>query len=123
MRLAFTVPGPPVPKGRPRTVRHRGAVRTFTPTRTKRYERHVAICAWKAAPAGCGWRTDGRYAATLRVFGARANDDMDNVAKAVLDGCEGVLWKNDRQVELLTVERCAADGDGPRVEAAVEVLP
>ena len=34
----FTVPGQPVPKGRPRTVSRDGKSHTYTPKRTKAYE-------------------------------------------------------------------------------------
>jgi Holliday junction resolvase RusA-like endonuclease len=124
-RLAFTVPGKPVPKGRPRVVRSGGRAHAFTPKRTRDYENQ---CAWTAAGAlaqAKAWPvslTVPRFAVALRVFGAHGNTDMDNVAKAVLDGFEGVLYANDRQVTRLTVERCAGKGDAPRVEVVVEVI-
>lgn len=31
--------------------------------------------------------------------------DVDNVAKAVLDACNGILWDDDRQVVCLTVKK------------------
>lgn len=34
--------------------------------------------------------------------------DVDNVAKACLDGLQGVLWHDDRQVRRLTVAKLAA---------------
>lgn len=117
--ISFSIPGPPVPKGRPRTVRAAGKVRTFTPERTRRYERHVGLCCLAARPAG--WPLDARYSVTLRVYGARANADLDNVAKAVLDGAEGVLWANDRQVERVTVERFEAKPGLPGVAVTAEV--
>jgi Holliday junction resolvase RusA-like endonuclease len=41
---------------------------------------------------------------------------LDNVAKSILDGCNGVLWDDDAQVDGLTVLR----RDGP-FEVIVEV--
>lgn len=127
------IPGKPVPKARPRVVRRGGKVRTFTPKRTTDYERHVAWCLQqlmldrKYADAPDWPATTGRFAVALRVYGAHGSADMDNVAKSVLDGAEGnnsgSLWVNDKQVTRLTVERCAKDAGGPRVECVVEVIP
>lgn len=121
--MTFTVPGPPVPKGRPRVVRRAGKTRTFTPKRTVAYETRVRLCALQAA-LRTEWplRQRASYAVALRVFGARANADTDNLAKALLDGMEDVCFANDRQVTRLSVERCPVDADGPRVECVVEVL-
>lgn len=90
--VRFVVLGPPRVKERPR-VTSRG---TFTPTRTKQYERAVAA----VARVWCGtWRTDGVYRVMLDFYGARAlRGDTDNYAKAALDGLEGVAFANDRQV-------------------------
>ncbi len=115
--MTFTVPGKPVPKGRPRTVRRNGRVITFTPARTRRYERIVGICALAARPVG--WPLDARYRVVLSVSGANPRADLDNVAKAVLDGCEGVLWTNDRQVCDLRVVR-AQDEAGVAVDVEVQ---
>jgi len=130
MRLEFTIPGKPVPKGRPRVVRSKtGKVRTFTPKRTSDYERHAAACAlaartdYECSPERArmqGWIMDWIYGVTLRVFGARANADLDNVAKACVDSFEGILYGNDKRVRRLVVERC--EGKPPRVEVTVEVL-
>ena len=43
---AFVVPGKPVPKQRPRTVRAGGKVRTYTPKKTMEFEHRVS---WAAA--------------------------------------------------------------------------
>ncbi len=42
---------------------------------------------------------------------------MDNVTKACLDALTGALWKDDRQVQRLTVERLA--GGDPGIVLAV----
>lgn len=43
--------------------------------------------------------------------------DIDNIAKAILDCCTGLLWKDDVQVVALNVEK--AYGDRERIELAV----
>lgn len=49
--------------------------------------------------------------------------DADNIAKAVQDAGNGVLWIDDRQVVRLHVEKIqAAQGEAPRTEIVVRVL-
>lgn len=57
-----------------------------------------------------------------RRWSTRATADADNVAKAVLDAGNGVLWIDDRQVASLLVRKIiGAQEEPPRVE--VTVLP
>lgn len=127
MRLTFTIPGPPQPKERAR--RGRGN-RWYTPERTRRYESAVGETAQVAVfgQHGFNWRTDVSYHVELSLYfpDARAKD-IDNVAKACLDGCNKILWADDRQVARVTVSR-DIDRANPRTEIVVvaheaEVVP
>ncbi len=101
LHLTFEIPGPPVPKGRPRVTR-RG---TFTPQKTKDYEQAVGEAAMVAVKLAsrCGccaeWPTGRKYAVHC-VFNFKKNPacDGDNILKAVQDGLEKVLYENDKQV-------------------------
>jgi len=42
--------------------------------------------------------------------------DVDNIAKAVLDGCNGIVYKDDRFVNDIRIIRRYDDGKGPRLE-------
>lgn len=120
MKLAFTVPGPPVPKERPRVVTRDGKSVAFTPEATRDYEKHVRTVAW-AHTLNSGWPLRAHYSLVLRVYRKRATGDWDNYAKAICDGAEGQLWHNDRQIRRATVD--IIDGDpNPRVEVEVETL-
>jgi Holliday junction resolvase RusA-like endonuclease len=55
----------------------------------------------------------------IQTFGARANADVDNLAKGVLDSMQGIVFSDDKQVEHLAITRIAAKAN-KRVE--VEVL-
>ncbi|GAF89649.1 unnamed protein product, partial [marine sediment metagenome] len=106
----FTVPGEPVPKLRPRTVR-KGGLRTFTPAKTLEYEAKVKLCAMAA---GCRRIEGPVYVKAEFYFAvAKSNErkrkpvkggwydgvvDGDNVWKALLDGMQGVCYSDDRQV-------------------------
>jgi Holliday junction resolvase RusA-like endonuclease len=53
----------------------------------------------------------------------KANADVDNLAKAVLDAGNGVCWHDDRQVvELIARKVIGAQGEAPRVEVEVSAL-
>jgi Holliday junction resolvase RusA-like endonuclease len=61
------------------------------------------------------------YSVTLLVvYADRRRRDLDNVVKAVLDGCKGSVYADDSSVCELHVTR-AYDKASPRVEATVRV--
>ena len=121
--VTFVVPGRPVPKARARVVNGRA----FTPKRTKDYE---AVVRWCALAAVQGhrvrlgpWDTGCSYAVRIAVTPPdRRRADVDNIAKAVLDACNGTVWVDDSQVVQLEVFRCAPDAAHPSVVVTVRAL-
>jgi len=104
----ITIPGRPVPKGRPRLgVRGRTAY-VYTPPETREYERLVG---WTAKSAGCR-PVDGPVSVALSVY-VKGRLDADNIAKSILDGLNGVAYEDDDQVIELLVRkhkvRCAKE--------------
>lgn len=102
--IHFSVPGRPVPKERAR-VRKDG--HRYTPRRTAEYEELVG---WYCRQAmGTHPPLDGPVMVCIclhyRTDAPLA--DVDNVAKAILDGMEGVAYRSDRQVSGLMVFRRA----------------
>ena len=116
--IVFVVSGPPVPKERPRLARNG---RTYTPLRTLRYERSVRDAARAAMVGLVRWSTGQRYSVAIevRVSDARRRD-LDNVAKSVLDGLNGLAWIDDCQVDALSIwrERSLKGQDGITVRVA-----
>ena len=101
-RFEFTVPGEPVPKGRPRvqTKDRRGKKlaypRVYTPTKTAQAERRIAQYA---LDAGVRKSLSGRISVKIEFWKASARKtDLDNLVKTVLDGLNGVAWDDDEQV-------------------------
>jgi len=125
--LRFTVPGPPRGKGRPKFARMRNGVRTFTDEKTVAYENLVCIVA-RRARRNLGPFT-GPVAVHLVFRLARpkrpeheypSRPDLDNLCKAVLDGCnQAGIWVDDAQV----VRLVSSKGYGePCCEALIEEL-
>ena len=65
------------------------------------------------------WPLGGRFAVHVVAYlGTRRRPDVDNLAKLVMDGIQGVAFDNDSSVERLVCER-RHDPDDPRTEVRV----
>jgi crossover junction endodeoxyribonuclease RusA len=93
--LAVTIPGEPVPKGRPRFAKGTGNV--YTPAATKKAEELVAWSvkiAWRREPM-----QDGAFGVHMTFYrGTKRPVDLDNLIKLVWDSCNDVLFRDDSQV-------------------------
>jgi Holliday junction resolvase RusA-like endonuclease len=114
--LSFTIPGEPRGKGRPRASRFAGGVRLYTDAKTANYEGLIAYTAQQAL--GSAEPLSGPLCVTVLVrLAPRASTsqkaradmlagvlrptkkpDLDNIVKAVLDGCNGVAFRDDALV-------------------------
>lgn len=111
----ITIPGRPVPKGRPRLgVRGRKAF-VYTPPDTKEYEKLVG---WVAKSVGCR-PVEGPVSVSLNVY-AKGKLDADNIAKSILDGLNGIAYEDDDQViELLVRKHKVKSKADERVEIKI----
>lgn len=132
--IAFVIPGEPQGKGRPRATRINGMVRLYTPSKTANYEGLIAMAAQQAMAGAvpldgpvmlevdmvhvmpASWSKKKRAAAGLPT----CKPDMDNVIKAVGDGCNGVVWQDDKQIAVILAQR--AWGERPEVRVRVAQL-
>jgi Holliday junction resolvase RusA-like endonuclease len=121
--IQFIVPGQPQGKGRPRIGKVGQHARMFTPAKTVAYEGLIAHAAHTAmagrplidGPVECELRIDCQVPASWSAKKQRqalvgeirptTKPDADNVVKAVFDGCNGVLWRDDVQVVGLRVTK------------------
>lgn len=135
--IAFTVPGEPQGKARARVGRVGGAVRMFTPTKTIAYEGLVAHAAHHAmagtspllvacsvemdivmgVPAS--WSKKRQEAALAGQELPTKKPDMDNVVKAIYDGMNAVVWRDDVQACRLVVDKRYGPAPMVRVRVAV----
>jgi Holliday junction resolvase RusA-like endonuclease len=134
-RVLVTIPGPPIAKGRPRMTK---TGRAYTPAKTRAaegYMRHaiaaqvgqpmlegpLAVTVLAILPIPKSWprkRQDDAAAGIVRPTG---KPDCDNLAKAVCDAANGLLWHDDSQIVALSVSK--AYGGKPGTVLTVEVAP
>jgi len=135
MSLGFELPGEPRGKGRPRFSSKGGFVKTYTDAKTRDYESRIREAARKAMYAAeleptshpvsvrivvsscppVSWTKKRRLAALLGKELPK-KPDLDNVAKAVLDALNGVVYQDDVQVWRLVVNKLYAGAASLQVE-------
>lgn len=98
--ITITIPIVPVAKGRPRF----GGGRVFTPSKTLKYEREIAMIVRKQIRSSL----NGALSVTL-IFSMpkpksckrehpSVRPDIDNLQKSVLDSLNGIAWADDGQI-------------------------
>lgn len=127
----FHIDGEAVAKGRPKFSQMGGFVRTYTPKKTIDYESRVRATA-KAAmgptdlletavgvylyirlPIPASYSKKRKEACLSgREKPIKKNGDIDNLAKSILDGMNGVIYKDDCQIVSLHVTKVYASGSG-----------
>jgi Holliday junction resolvase RusA-like endonuclease len=118
-QVIFSVYGDPVAKGRPKFTRQG---RAYTPAKTRAYEEEVAMMARSAMGASEPLETPieafiyincpvppsyskKRTEACLNGLEYPRKFDIDNVAKAILDACNEIIYLDDTQVVSLHVKK------------------
>ena len=113
MTVCFTVPGQPQGKGRPRVGKIGQHARLYTPAATVAYEGLVAHAAQQAmagrpmfeqavavnlfidCQVPASWSAKKQRMALAGEVLPTTKPDIDNVVKAIFDGLNGVLWRDD----------------------------
>lgn len=121
--ITFTVDGPPIAKGRPRFTTRGGFARSYTPEKTRAYEDLIRCAALEAMDGRPLLR--GTLAMTVTAYIAipkalsrakralaidgylkpETRPDADNYAKAALDGCNAIVFRDDAQIADLIVRK------------------
>lgn len=136
--LVFSMSGEPRGKGRPRAAVRGGFARMYTDPKTRKYEASIA----KIARVKMGARPpfEGPLSVSLRfrielpksmpkyrrarvLAGEEAHTggpDVDNMAKAVLDAMNGIVFPDDRQIVRLFATKIGAVAAG--VDIRIEPL-
>ena len=135
--ISFVVPGTPVGKGRPKFARRGNFVTTYTPEKTASYENLVKVKAEEAmvgrqliegavsveimlliTPPASWSQKKQREALEGRIF-PTSKPDIDNVLKGIMDACNEIVFKDDKQA----VDVRVAKRYGQVARASVEVRP
>lgn len=135
--IRFVVAGQPQGKGRPNIVKIGDFTRMASPKKTVAYEGLIAVQAQIAMQhrdliegpvlvrifIGCqvpaSWSQKKQRDALAGLVFPTTKPDVDNVEKALFDGLNGVVWKDD--VQVVDVDKTKRYSARPRLE--VEVVP
>lgn len=136
--IRFTVLGDPCGKQRPRVFTDKqGKSKAITPQKTSQYEQLIKwilintlnvkplvgsleaqIRAYYSIPKSMNKKD--RLLVEENKLRPTKKPDLDNVAKCILDACNGIAYHDDSQVVKLTVEKYY--GDQPRVEVTLHEI-
>jgi Holliday junction resolvase RusA-like endonuclease len=134
--VAFVIPGPAIGKGRPKFARRGNFVTAYTPEKTASYENLVKLAAHRAmngretiaVAVSCNilvevetpasWSNKKRMSALSGALLPTSKPDLDNVAKGILDAMNDIVFKDDKQVVVLTVSKRYSE----QSRASVEVV-
>lgn len=135
--VSFVVPGEAVGKGRPRVSTIGGHARMFTPAKTANYETLIALAAQAAmqdreliagpvllemkifVSVAASWSKKKTAEALRGEVMPTKKPDADNVLKAICDGINGIVFKDD--VQVVNVSMSKRFGETPGV--LVRVIP
>ncbi|HWH86175.1 MAG TPA: RusA family crossover junction endodeoxyribonuclease [Pseudomonas sp.] len=135
--VSFVVPGEPVGKGRPKVSTIGGHARMYTPTKTANYEGKIAMVAQQAMtgreliagpvlmelrillPVAASWSKKKTAEALAGEVMPTKKPDADNVLKAICDGINGIVFKDDVQVVNVSMSKRFSETPG----VLVRVVP
>ena len=130
-KIELEITGQPIGKGRPRFTK---AGHTYTPQKTKEYERRIHAAAWAAMakhdieqtdrPVSLeiiafmdipkSWSKIKKLEAEYGAISPMSTPDCDNIAKIVGDGLNNTIYADDRQITSLRVKKTFCHPDrGP----------
>jgi len=139
--IAFVIPGPAKGKGRPRFNRQTGSA--YTPAETASYENLVKTLAMTAMagatpflgavqvelichfgmPKSTSKKVIAEWHAREVAWPAVRKPDLDNIQKAVTDGMNGVVYKDDAQIAAIkAIKVLVAPGEPELVQVMVHEI-
>lgn len=122
--IAFEIPVVPVPKERARVTRFG----TYTPARTREFENHIRVYAQRNAPENllilplklyCEFHLPKPKKPKFKEWPAVAAD-IDNYLKAVMDGMNRIIWKDDSLICHIEAKKLYAL-DKPKIVVRIEL--
>lgn len=142
--LFFIIEGEPVAKGRPRFTRSNGFARTYTPQKTRdaegrvAYSAHVAMQQLNMRDVAVQQKNTRKNAVKVVIefflkipksisrksledgVMPTVKPDLDNLAKTVLDGMNGIVYQDDSQIVEIILKKQYSEN--PRTEVRVSPI-
>lgn len=130
-KVEFEISGQPQGKARPRFTK---TGRAYTPEKTKIYEQRIQAAAWAAMKkddlqtVSCpvhmeivafmqipkSWSKVKRLEAEYGAIRPTVKPDLDNIIKAVGDGCNEIVYQDDKQIHSVKARKVYCHPDrGP----------
>ena len=115
--MIITIPGKPVGKARPRFRRAGFKVITYTPV-SRIYKQSAGVLYTNIPlrvrilakfPIPESWSKKNKEKALKGEIKPNKKPDLDNIAKIILDGLNGVAYTDDKQVTSLEIEKVYSD--------------
>ena len=111
-----------MPQSRPRFSKFGGC---YEPAPMKEYKRKIAAVAKAFMQSNNLEPMTGELSASVRLYRkykrtSRRYGDCDNLSKAVLDACNGIIYADDSQIVSCSCEKYT-DKDKPRIEIEIEI--
>lgn len=137
-KIIFIVPGEPTAQGRPRFSARGKFVKAYDPAKSRDYKAFVKLIAMDAMHAHNDLQPlETAVSVTIHAFVGIPKSksqkfknaalsgmelplkkpDVDNMAKIILDAMSGIVYKDDKQIVSLLVEKWYAEN--PRVEVNI----
>lgn len=135
--MKIIIEGKPEPQLRPRATRMGNSIRLYDPKKTADYKKYIKLVAsrqWTEEPLQGALAVDidiyrqipkstskkRRKAKNNKEIRPIVKPDVDNYTKMILDGLNGITWKDDSQVVNLSANKYYSDN--PRVEVTVKEI-
>ena len=135
--MKIIILGEPQSQLRPRATRMGNGIRLYDPKKTadyKKYVRDSAALQWKHGqlkgalhvkidvyrPIQKSTSKKDYELKKSHVIRPTVKADIDNYTKAILDSCNGILWRDDSQVVSLIANKYYSDN--PRIEIEVDKI-
>lgn len=134
MNIQFTIWTIPIPKGRPRFYKRGRFMGTYTPAKTRQFEKLVrqeALVNQFNSPLDCAvavklkfflpipksFSKKKRQQAIAGELRPITRPDIDNLIKALIDPLNDIFFKDDRQIVSISAEKYCSDK--PRIDIEI----
>ena len=118
-RIILEIPGPPVPKERPRKGRYGNF---YTPEKTQNYERIIRLAFIMKYPTHKPWTGPVSMIVRAQMKAPTARPDGSNILKLIEDALNGLVYRDDAQIIDARILKVKVEGQAQRAMIHVEEI-